>query len=222
MTKAVLTVVLIALPDSVNPSLILGALYQAASPPRARRAAAFTAAAFAVTLAGGALVAFGLADWVLALLPKPSRTLKYSAVIVIGCASVVGGAVIWARRGALSRRPASAAEAAVRRGGSSIAMGAGIAAVELVTAFPYFAAIAVITGSSASTGGKVALLVLYNVVYALPLIGIVVVCLVTGPRADQILARIRSWALRRWPYVAAPLAVAAGTGLAVYGVIRIA
>lgn len=221
MTRAAITVVLIALPDSVNPSLILGALYQAAGDRRTRRTAAFTAAAVLVTLAGGLLIAFGLADLVLSIVPKPSAELKYAVLAVVGLGLMVGGAVIFLRRRTISLRQSGTADRAARRGGSATAMGAGIAGIELLTAFPYFAAIAVIVGTSTSTGGRVALLVLYNVVYALPLIGIVAVCVAMGHRADAFLERMRTLAMTRWPFVAAPLAVAVGAGLAAYGVARL-
>ena len=45
-------------------------------------------------------------------------------------------------------------------------VGSGIAALEVLTAFPYFAAIALIVGSSTSGSAKLFLLVLYCVVYA--------------------------------------------------------
>ena len=51
-------------------------------------------------------------------------------------------------------------------------IGAGIAGLELLTAFPYFAAIAMIVGSGVSNAEKLSLLVLYCVVYTLPLIAI--------------------------------------------------
>jgi hypothetical protein len=43
--------------------------------------------------------------------------------------------------------------------------------VELRTAFPYFAAIAAIVGSGIGTSRQIALLVLFDVCFVLPLIG---------------------------------------------------
>ena len=64
--------------------------------------------------------------------------------------------------------------------------------MELLTAFPYFAAIAMIVGSGVSDVGKLSLLVLYCVIYTLPLIAIAVVIAVMGERAERILGR---WAI---------------------------
>jgi hypothetical protein len=68
-------------------------------------------------------------------------------------------------------------------------MGAGIAGLELLTAFPYFAAIAMIVGSGVSDAGKLFLLTLYCVVYTLPLIAIAILIAVMGKRAERMLGR---------------------------------
>ena len=93
--------------------------------------------------------------------------------------------------------------------------------VELLTAFPYFAAISIIVGSSVSSPSKVFLLGIYNLVYVVPLIGIAIVCAVMGPGASGFLNRIRDSVLTRWPVVVAPLAVVLGLGLTAFGVLRL-
>ena len=171
----------IALPDSLNPSLIIAAVLLTLGPRPLRRTIAFTVSAFAVTLAGGLVVALGLGNPILSLLPKLSRSIKYEVMAAFGVALVCGGVVIWRRCASLadseppsSRQPTAAN--ASGGSGSAVLMGAGIAGVESFTAFPYFAAIAMVVGSSVSLSGKVVPLVLYNAVYVLPLILIVSVC----------------------------------------------
>jgi cytochrome c biogenesis protein CcdA len=208
----------IALPDSLNPSLIGVAIYLAARPHPRRRTAAFTAAAFAVTLAGGVLLALGLGDLIVSLVPKPSHMLKYTIETAVGVLLVVGGAVVWWRRGALAGEPSRGHEA---RGGSAVLLGVGVAGIELLTAVPYFAAIAIIVGSSVSTGAKLSLLVLYNVIYLLPLIAIVALCFLMGERAGLVLAPVGDWIATHWPTVVAPLAVVVGVALMAYGVVRL-
>jgi Sap-like sulfolipid-1-addressing protein len=222
MLKLTIAVAAIAVPDSINPSLIAGALYLAAGPRPLWRTAAFTATAFGVTLAGGLLFALGLGDLILSLVPKPGYTLKYALITAAGAVLLVGGAVIWLFRERLSRREAPYAEKARAAGGSAAAMGAGIAGVELLSAFPYFAAITLIVGSPVSQAEKVLLVVFYNVMYALPLFAIVAVCAVAGPRADALLAPMRVWVLTRWPWIVAPLAGAVGIGLVALGIASLA
>src|SRR4051794_33486015 len=221
MLKLTIAVAAIALPDSINPSLILVALYLAMGPHPLRRTAAFTAAAFAVTFAGGLVFAFGLGDLILSIVPKPGDTLKYALIAAAGAVLLVGGGVIWALRESLPKRDAARAEKAEQAGGSAVLMGAGIAGVELLSAFPYFAAIALIAGSSVSQAEKLLLLVFYNVVYALPLFAIVAVSVVMGPRAEHMLTGVRVWVVTRWPWIVAPLAAVVGAGLVAYGVARL-
>jgi hypothetical protein len=66
-------------------------------------------------------------------------------------------------------------------------VGARPARFELLTAFPYIAAIALIIGSGVSHAGKLFLLLLYCVVYTLPLIGIAGAFAVLRDRAEAIL-----------------------------------
>jgi hypothetical protein len=70
-------VVAIAPPDSLNPSLIIAAVFLTLGLRPLRRTIAFTVSAFAVTLAGGLVVALGWGDLILSLLPKLSRPVKY-------------------------------------------------------------------------------------------------------------------------------------------------
>ena len=221
VTKTAIAVVAIALPDSINPSLIIAALYQAATSHPRRRTAAFTLAAFAATLAGGVLLAFGLGDLIRSVVPEPSRTLKFALVTVAGCGLMLGGVAVWLRRAALTRQEPKSAGKASASSGSAALMGVGIAGVELLTAFPYFAAIALVVAAPTSLAGQVSLLVLYNVIYVLPLIAIVIVCFVLRDRAEAILEPMRAAVLKHWPTVVAPLTFVAGAAVAAYGITRL-
>jgi cytochrome c biogenesis protein CcdA len=215
-----LAVTAIALPDSLNPTLIVAAVYLTTGPHPVRGVIAFTLAAFAVTLAGGLAIALGLADVVVSLVPKPSATLKWSILTVVGILLVGGGGVIWWRRASLAdSEPPSQREHTSH--GPALLMGAGIAGVELLSAFPYFAAIAMVAGSSVSFAGKLFLLVLYDMIYVLPLIAIVVVRVVMGERGTQLLSPIGDWIAMRWPVVVAPMAAVVGIGLTAYGLVRL-
>lgn len=217
-----LVVSAIALPDSINPSLILTDFYLAAGPHPVRRTVMFAVAVFAVTFLGGVLIALGLAELVRSLLPTPSFGLKYALVIAGGVALTVGGGGIWIKRRALSGRRSAEARGGRRESGSAVLLGAGIAGVELLTAFPYFAAIGIIVGSAVSAPAKFVLLGIYNLVYILPLIGIAIVCAAMGPDASAFLNRIRDRVLSRWPLIVGPLAVALGLALVAFGIVRLA
>ena len=224
MVALALAVVAIALPDSLNPTLIVAAVYLALGTHPLRRTVAFTVAAFVVTLAGGLAIALGLGDLIASLLPSLSHTVKWDVITAVGVLMMCGAGVIWWRRDALAGRPSASSSASrpgPSEGGSAVLIGAGIAGVELLTAFPYFAAIAMVLGSSVSGASKVSLLVLYNLVYVLPLIAIAVVRAIMGERGVQLLVPVSDWIQRRWPIVVAPIAAVTGAALTTYGILQL-
>jgi hypothetical protein len=217
-----LAVVAIALPDSLNPSLIVAASYLAVGPRPFRRTLVFTIAAFVVTLAGGLLIALGLGDLVVSLLPKLSHKAKWRVMTAVGVALVAGAVALWWRRESLGADEPPSRHPHGGGGGTSAALvGASIAGIELLTAFPYFAAIAIVVGASVSRGEKIFLMVLYNVVYLLPLIALVIVCAVMGEKGGRLVAPIGDWIAMRWPIVAAPLCGAVGVALIAYGITQL-
>ena len=103
-------------------------------------------------------------------------------------------------------------------GKSSWVLGASITAVELPTAFPYFAAIAAIVGADLDAVGDLLLLLLFNVCFVLPLIGIVATLSFAPESSDRLLSAGRRFLQRRWPEVLAGLALVAGILVVALGV----
>jgi hypothetical protein len=219
MLKLALAVVAIALPDCINPSLIGGQLLVAAGPHPRRRTAVFTLAAWITTLLFGLAFALGLGHLILSLLPHPGPTLKYALVAGAGGVLVVGGAVVWIRRRSLASHDPAPAQG--KMSGAAVMMGAGIAGLELLTAFPYFAALAMIIGSGVSPPEKVTLIVLYCVVYVLPLIVIAATFAIMGERAENVVRPIGNWMLTHWPALVGPLTAAIGIAVLVFGVVNL-
>lgn len=218
MLKLTLTIVAIALPDCLNPTLIGGELFVATRPRPRRATVAFTIAAFAVTLAFGVAIALGLGDIVLAIVPKPSSGVKYGLITAAGAVMALGGLIIVLRRRALaSAEPGHGAS----RDGPAALIGAALAGVELLSAFPYFAAIALIVGSGVSNPQKLSLLVLYCVIYALPLIAIALAIVVMGERAERRLRPIADWLTTHWPLVVGPMTGAIGVGVLIFGITQL-
>jgi cytochrome c biogenesis protein CcdA len=217
--KLVLAVVAIALPDSINPSLIGGELFVATGSRPRLRTAAFTVGALTITFVVGLALALGLGDLILSFVPKPGVTLKYALISAAGLVLVIGGAVIWIRRAALVS-PDPAADRAKSHGSAAL-IGAGIAGLELLTAFPYFAAIAMIVGSGVSNPAKLSLLILYCVVYTLPLIAIALLFAVMGKRAERIVGPVGDWLLAHWPVLVGPVSAALGIGVLAFGIVQL-
>ena len=76
-------------------------------------------------------------------------------------------------------------------------------------------------GASVSAPEKLFLLVLYNLVYVLPLIGVIVVRGVMGEKGAEVLVPVSEWIQLHWPAVVAPLAGAVGAALTVYGIVEL-
>lgn len=219
MLTLALTVVAIALPDCLNPSLIGGELFVATRPHPRREVAAFTLAAWTVTFVFGLAFALGLGDLVLSFLPKPGATVKYSLITAAGVVLLLGGVLVWIRRKQLAASESTDDQSHAH--GSAGLIGAGIAGFELLTAFPYFAAIALIVGSGVSIAGKLSLLMLYCVIYTLPLIAIAVAFAVLGDRAEHILQPMGDWLLGHWPLIVGPITAAIGIAVLVFGIVQL-
>lgn len=219
MLKLALTVVAIALPDCINPTLIGGELFVATGARPRRSTAAFTLAALIVTFVFGLAFALGLGDLILSLVPKPGPTVKYALITAAGSVLAIGGTVVLIRRNALASSEPSANHH--RSHGSAGLIGAGLAGVELLTAFPYFAAIALIVGSGVSLAGKLFLVLLYCVVYMVPLIVIAAVFAVMGERAERMLRPVGDWLLTNWPVIVGPLTLIIGIAVLVFGIVQL-
>jgi cytochrome c biogenesis protein CcdA len=89
-------------------------------------------------------------------------------------------------------------------------LGATITAIELPTAFPYFAAIAAVVGAGGSIMRQVFLLVVFNVFFVLPLIAILLTLTFAGDRAGRLLGAGRDFLQAHWPKLLAVVGVLAG------------
>ena len=121
---------------------------------------------------------------------------------------LIAAAVLWRKRKSLAsassrRRPRTASR--------PCSSGLTISAVELPTAFPYFAAIAAIVDSGFGADSHLIALALYNVAFVLPLILMIIVLLMVAPRPRRGRHRgARDWLQRHWPALLAVLALVAG------------
>jgi cytochrome c biogenesis protein CcdA len=223
MLKLSLTIIAIALPDCINPSFIGGQLFVATGRQPGRRAAAFTLAVWVVTFVFGVAMALGLGSLILSLVPKPGATVKYALITAAGGVMILGAIIVWIRRTALTKTPTDqgGADPGGTRGGSPAFIGACLGAVELPTAFPYFAAIALIVGSGVSSPEKLTLIGLYCVVYTLPLIVIAVGLALMGERAERALLPMGAWLLGHWPLIAAPVMATIGVAAVAFGIIEL-
>jgi cytochrome c biogenesis protein CcdA len=175
----------------------------------------FTLGVFLVYLLGGVAIALGPGQLLLSLVPKPSLLTRHILEVLAGVAMLVAAAWLWRNRVKLATRKLPATDA---KGRSGAVLGATITAVELPTAFPYFAAIAAIVGSGLGPTRQVICLVLFNVCFVAPLLGILGTLQFAGDQADRWLAIGRNFLQRHWPVLLAGLALIAGAFILLLGV----
>jgi cytochrome c biogenesis protein CcdA len=220
MIRLIGLVVSIGIADSLNPTTIGPALFLATSGEHAKRQVAqFTVGVFAVYLLGGLAIALGPGELLLALVPRPGRHLSYLLETVAGGAMLTAAAFLWGYRARLVHADPPDVRASKRSGAL---LGATITAVELPTAFPYFAAIAAIVGADLDVGRVVFLLVLFNVCFIAPLLGIIATLRFAGPNAQRMLSHGRERLEAHWPAVLATLALVAGLIVTLLGVTGLA
>ncbi len=204
----------IGLADSINPSTIAPALYLAGGPHARRHVTQFTIGVFAVYLVGGLAIALGPGQLLLSLVPKPNHHVRYLLEVIAGVAMLAGASFLWGYRHRLAAREVPSPKT---EGKSSAILGATITAVELPTAFPYFAAIAAVVGSGFDLVRQTVLLVVFNVCFTLPLIAIVVALAFPGDHAERWLTTMREKLDANWPAVLAGLALLAGVFVTLLG-----
>ncbi|HTT31892.1 MAG TPA: GAP family protein [Solirubrobacteraceae bacterium] len=215
MLRLLTLVASIALADSLNPSTIGPGLYLASGKNPRSALTQFIAGVFAVNTVGGALIALGPGQAVLALVPHPRPTTVDILEVLAGVVMLIFGIVLWQRRQRLARHNLPSPSAG---GKSSLLLGITIAGVELPTAFPYFAAIAAIVGSGQGPINQLIALGVYNVIFVLPLILMIVTITFAGDESERILGRARDWLQAHWPVLLSGLALLAGVYVTVLGV----
>jgi cytochrome c biogenesis protein CcdA len=208
-------VISIGLADSLNPTTIAPALYLASGERAQARVAEFTLAVFGVYLIGGLILALGPGSLVLSLIPHPHHRIAYMIEIGAGVAMLAGATLLWRHRGRLRERETVDFET---RGKSSWVLGATITAIELPTAFPYFAVIATTVGADVDAINEILLLLLFNLCFVAPLLGILATLTFAGDQSQRLLGRGRDFLHNHWPVVLAVVGVLAGLFVILLGV----
>jgi cytochrome c biogenesis protein CcdA len=215
MLRLIGIVISIGLADSLNPSTIAPALYMATGERGRERVAEFTIAVFAVYFVGGAAIAVGAGQLIGPLLPHPRHHIANIVEVAVGIAMIAVAGMLWRHRRRLAQREPPDFDP---HGRASWVLGASITALELPTAFPYFAVIAAIVGADLDVVRDLMLLLLFNLCFVLPLIGIVATLTFAPQSSDRLLATGRRFLERHWPAVLAGMALLAGMFVVALGV----
>jgi cytochrome c biogenesis protein CcdA len=213
-----LLVVSVGLADAINPTTLAPALLLATAPDGAKAVGRFTLGVFAVSLAGGLVLLLGPGQLILSALPHPDAHTKAVAEVVGGALLLGLATLTWIHRDRIASRLAKEEDESDSRDRGALALGAGIMAIELPTALPYFAAIAAILASPFSLGAQIVLVVLYNVVFVAPLLAVLIARELAGEKATARLERIGIWLRLRAPAAVAVLLAVLGVAVGAVGV----
>jgi cytochrome c biogenesis protein CcdA len=211
-------VVSIAVVDSLNPATIAPALVLAGTPRPARGILSFAVGYFVASVVGG-LVVLWLGHGVVDLVPRPRPGVLHSIELVLGLAALVGAGVLWRGRHAIGARFARMEPRAHRL---TPLAGAALALIELPTALPFFAAIAAVSASGQPLIFQIALVVLFQMLFLLPVVAIAIWCALARRGPGDGLTKIHQLVVRHAGSAVACLVLVAGVALVVLGVAGLA
>ncbi len=213
MTATLLaTITGIALADSLNPSLFVAQFYLLTTPDPVPRIVSYIAGVLAVNLGGGLLVLAGFRTLVGRYLAAVPPAVGWGLVLAAGLALLAFG--LWYRPRA-SSEPARTPRSL--RPAHTFLLGAAVMLNELTTALPYFVAIERITAAGLGVAGNVVAMLLYNAVFALPLIAFLAALLVHRQRFTAQIARVREATVRWIPAILRWGSVVVGVALTAWG-----
>ena len=221
MIGLTLLVASIGLADSVNPSTLLPAAWLASS-RSGRGLLSFTLGAFAVYLSGGIVLVFGPGPALIAALHQVRGPVEHAVEAAVGVAALGFAAAIWRSRQRVHKGQGDEPDGRWTRRAptrkSAFALGAGIMAIELPTAFIYFGAITAILAAHAAPSAAIALLVMYNALFVAPILALVAIRRLAGDRAEQLIASAEARLQRFGRIALTGAASAGGTALLLIGV----
>jgi len=216
VTHALAIVIGIGLLDSANPVTIVPAIYLAAGPNGVKGVAGFLLGFGVTNLALGVVLALGPGEAIRSHVPHAGEHVRHLIELGVGGVLLVVGAALWWHRHRVAGHVAAGTKHLDR---NAILLGAGLALVEIPTALPYFAAIAVVVSSGESAATQVLMLAVFNLCFLLPVFAILAFRALAGERSRAWLRRVRG-KVDTWLATLAPVLVAgAGLVLVVIGAV---
>lgn len=206
----------IALFDSLNPSLFLAQFYLIATPRPVPRLVSYIAGVLLVNFVGGVLLLGGAQAFIASFLQNLEGGVLYGAQLVLGLALLLFGLRLRTKAGADPevKTPRSL------HPGHTFLLGMVVMLNEITTALPYFIAVERISQAQLSVPGDLFALVLYNLVFALPLVGFLTLFVVYrqrfAARLQQVSRAVRVWTPRVVKYGSVAFGAVLAVNAAVY------
>jgi len=200
--------------DSLNPSTIAPAAVLALGERPAGRVGLFALGVFVVSTAGGLFLLFVVGQTVVARFAHPGPHTEHLLEFAVGIALLLVAGLLWVLRDRL-RAHLGRTSSTGRR--SALLLGAGIMAIELPTAFPYFAAILATLGAVHGAVRQTVFIILYNVVFVAPLVALTLLVALSGHRYRDRIERISTVIRTRGPDFLPPGIAIIGGALVIIG-----
>jgi cytochrome c biogenesis protein CcdA len=176
----------LALVDSINPSAIVVTLYLLSGGRGAAQIVVYIAAIFLTYLTLGVMMMSGIDALLPSLGTMGSGRLGFIVQGLIGLAML-----LYAIRAPTTAKSAPRVEPSASSFAALAILGVTVTTMELPTAVPYFAAIALLTTADVPMAQWLPLLVLYNAIFVLPPVLLLAGHIVFGRRVDARYADLR-------------------------------
>jgi cytochrome c biogenesis protein CcdA len=176
----------LALVDSINPSAIVVTLYLLSGGRMAAQIVVYVAAIFLTYLTLGVMMMSGIDALLPSLGAVGSGRLRFIVQGLIGLAML-----LYAIRAPTTAKPSPRVEPSANSYTALALLGVTVTTMELPTAVPYFGAIALLTTADLPISQWLPLLVLYNAIFVLPPVVLLLGHVVFGSRLDARFADLR-------------------------------
>jgi len=169
---------------------------------------------FAVYLAGGLVLVFGPGRMLIAWLHHLRGPLEHTLEASVGILVLAFALFLWRSRGEAPEQPT---RRRFHTRASAFALGAGIMAVELPTAFMYFGAISAILTARRTALAEISLLAVYNALFVAPLLAFIAIHRLAGERSRRWIAGAEARIRRFGHLMLTGVALAGGVALMTIG-----
>jgi cytochrome c biogenesis protein CcdA len=214
MSGLILPIIGIALLDSLNPSLFIAQLVLLATARPTTRVITYIAGVLVVMLVGGVVILMGARQFVTDAIGSISPTTGSSLLLVVGIIMLfVGWRMKW-------DAPANATPGKQPHSLNPLAtFGFGMVVMinEITTALPYFVALERIAAARLDLATTAVLLILYNIVFALPLFGFLIAYLYARERFITQVDAINRWIATWVPRMVKIIFIGGGAVLVLHG-----
>jgi uncharacterized membrane protein YeiB len=198
-----LSIVGIAAADALNPAPTVATAYLLSTPKPLRRVLIFLSSAILTRTVVGGILLFGFGHQISRVIDLlSSGNIRRGLQIAIGCLLIAGALYFWTKpkgsvRKRKERRPTPAS------GRRALSFGVTLTLLECLVAIPYIGGLGSIERAHVPIAAEGVLLVVFNVIYHLPPIALVVVWRRSGAKSIAAIDRVKAkssqvFSDRRW------------------------